>query len=181
MLEVRHSLLADIVQTVTKLKLMMCPPIHGMKWPIIHTRIRKYQFLIKYLFVTNFWSIYRFSTVTTWQGALIIGGTTISTVACYNEKGWNKLDNLQSTRTGHRSIVNGDKVYVIGGNGTRYVKGFCWVRVLKIMFLDTLKFGVLMESQKLLSWLSLSLITIHTLSCSLLTPNSVWSHEIKVS
>ena len=63
-------------------------------------------------------SIYGYATVTTSQGALIIGGSygsDVSTVACYNNAGWSRLDNLQSTRYYHRAIINGDKVYVVGG------------------------------------------------------------------
>ena len=68
-------------------------------------------------------------TVSTNQGALIIGGYChyylsesigpVATVASFNENGWEKLDDLQSTRQGHRAIVNGDKVFVIGGYGTK--------------------------------------------------------------
>ena len=43
----------------------------------------------------------------------------VATVASYNEDGWKKLDDLQSTRYGHRAIVNGEKVFVIGGEGTK--------------------------------------------------------------
>lgn len=71
-------------------------------------------------------SISGYATVTTSQGALIIGGYCfgctpgeVATVASYNEDGWKKLDDLQSTRYGHRAIVNGDKVFVIGGSGTK--------------------------------------------------------------
>ena len=68
----------------------------------------------------NLFSIYRYATVTTTQGALVIGGTgngaTVSTVACYNANGWTKLDDLQTGRYAHRAIINGDKVYIIGGN-----------------------------------------------------------------
>ena len=57
--------------------------------------------------------------MTTTQGALIIGGWDGSaasrTVACYNNAGWTKLDDLQTARYAHRAVVNGDKVYVIGG------------------------------------------------------------------
>ena len=67
-------------------------------------------------------SIRQYATVTTNQGALIIGGYSVAvsggkvaTVACYNNSGWTKLDDLQSARYGSRAIINGDKVYVIGG------------------------------------------------------------------
>ena len=56
--------------------------------------------------------------MTTTQGALIIGGSDgspLRTVACYNSAGWTKLDDLQTARYAHRAVVNGDKVYVIGG------------------------------------------------------------------
>ena len=69
-----------------------------------------------------YFSIYGYATVTTSQGALIIGGYTgpyVATVACYNNAGWSRLDDLQSTRRWHRAIINGDKVYVIGGDGTK--------------------------------------------------------------
>ena len=72
-------------------------------------------------------SIAYYATVTTSQGALIIGGycdscspNYVATVASYKEDGWKKLDDLQSTRNGHRAIINGDKVFVIGGIETKY-------------------------------------------------------------
>ena len=67
---------------------------------------------------TFYFSIYAYASVTTNQGALFIGGwdgSQVATVACYNN-GWSRLDDLQSTRVNHRAIINGDKVYVIGGN-----------------------------------------------------------------
>ena len=30
--------------------------------------------------------------------------------------GWSRLGDLQSIRRYHRAIINGDKVYVVGGN-----------------------------------------------------------------
>ena len=42
-----------------------------------------------------------------------------TTVACYNRSGWSRLDDLQSPRSLGRAIVNGDKVYIIGGLGTQ--------------------------------------------------------------
>ena len=73
-----------------------------------------------------YFSISHYATVTTSQGALIIGGYcygckpngVVATVASYNEDGWKKLDDLQSSREGHRAIVNGDKVFVVGGSDT---------------------------------------------------------------
>ena len=75
----------------------------------------------------NYFSIFRYASVTTKQGALIIGGTSnndiaLNTVACYNNSTWTKLDDLQTARYAHRAIVNGNKVYVIGGIGIQYVE-----------------------------------------------------------
>jgi len=69
-----------------------------------------------------YFSISSYATVTTSQGALIIGGYDgkyVATVACYNKAGWSRLDDLQSTRVESRAIINGDKVYVIGGKDTK--------------------------------------------------------------
>ena len=61
--------------------------------------------------------------MTTAKGAIIIGGyigdKEVATVACYSKSGWNRLDDLQSARNGHSAIINGDKVYVIGGTGKK--------------------------------------------------------------
>ena len=92
-----------------------------MKLLIIRIMISKFipsqkQFAEDFKF---YFSIRLFATVTTGQGALVIGGyPAVATVACYNS-GWSRLDDLQSTRYGHRAIINGDKVYVIGGSGQK--------------------------------------------------------------
>ena len=65
--------------------------------------------------------------MTTSQGAMIIGGNCWGSepedegrvVALYNEDGWKRLADLQTQRKGHRAIVNGDKVFVIGGHQER--------------------------------------------------------------
>ena len=69
-----------------------------------------------------YFSLWGYATVTTSQGALIIGGydgSYVATVACYDNAGWSRLDDLQSTREWHRAIINGDKVYVVGGIGNK--------------------------------------------------------------
>ena len=58
--------------------------------------------------------------MTTKKGALVIGGwdgTFLSTVARFDGSRWKKLNDLLSSRRAHRAIVNGNKVYVIGGQG----------------------------------------------------------------
>ena len=83
------------------------------------TYLRLKSILIKF---SLFFRIYAYATVTTNKGALFIGGyggSVVTTVACYNSAGWSKLDGLHSARQYHRAITNGDKVYVIGGLGTK--------------------------------------------------------------
>ena len=68
-----------------------------------------------------YFSLRTFATVTTSKGALIIGGSDgagVATVACYNTV-WSRLNDLQSIRYQHRAIINGDKIYVIGGAGDK--------------------------------------------------------------
>ena len=86
-------------------------------------RSREIPSIMQRNFLKLCFSIFGYATVTTSQGALIIGGygdsSYVATVACYNNSGWNKLDDLQSTRRHHRAIINGNKVYVIGGQGEK--------------------------------------------------------------
>ena len=69
-------------------------------------------------------SIYKYATVTTSKGALFIGGyadgSIVATVTSYNTDYWSKLNDLQSIRSYHRAIINGDKVYVVGGHKGDY-------------------------------------------------------------
>ena len=86
-----------------------------------------------FLSIHNIWNIQKyfsingFATVTTSRGVLIIGGrggpdnSDVATVACYNNSGWSRLDDLQEARRGYRAISNGQKIYLIGGIGTQYV------------------------------------------------------------
>ena len=77
--------------------------------------------------ITVNFSIRFYGTVTMDQGVLIIGGLTldngisadVATVACYSNLKWERLDDLQSIRHGHRAIINGGKVYIIGGTLTQ--------------------------------------------------------------
>ena len=70
-------------------------------------------------------SIQYFATVTTSQGALVIGGhdgAAVATVALYTELDWFRLNGLQSPRYGHRAIINGNQINIIGGSGTQLVQ-----------------------------------------------------------
>ena len=63
--------------------------------------------------------------MSTEDGALIMGGVSdkelssyaVSTVALYNGSGWSKVGDLHSNRYNHRAIINGQKIFVIGGSG----------------------------------------------------------------
>ena len=125
-----HWLLVDI-QISIRLKHLIFRPTLGLKLQIILIILSKFPFFSKVFsfskvvrdLLTFNYSIYEYASVTTGQGALIIGGngggTEVATVACYNNAGWNKLDDLQSTRKNHRAIINGDEVYIVGGRETR--------------------------------------------------------------
>ena len=77
-------------------------------------------------FCLDIFSIYNYGTgVTTTHGAIIAGGSlddgtgliaSSTIIAAYNETGWIKIGDLHSTRTAFRTIINNNKVYVIGGN-----------------------------------------------------------------
>ena len=80
---------------------------------------------LQFILCNTLLSIYYYATVTTPLGVLILGGygadgdehgIAKSTVACYNDSKWTKLDGLQAPRHAHRAIVNEEKVYVIGGS-----------------------------------------------------------------
>ena len=112
-------LLEDVVQISTRLKLMTSQTIIGLKLPTIHIMISMFCIILIFLPFEIYYSIYNYATVTTEKGAIIIGGygdgAPIGTVACYKGSGWSRLDDLQSSRSGARAIINGDKVYIIGG------------------------------------------------------------------
>ena len=123
-----HWLLADTVQISKRLRYWIFQAIPGPKLPIILIMISKFSIFLKlnsHVRTFKNFSIYFYATVTTSQGALFIGGndgsTQVATVACYNNEGWRRLDDLQSIRMYHRAIINGDGVYVIGGSGTKLV------------------------------------------------------------
>ena len=101
---------------IKRVRHMTSRPIHGMKLLIVLVG-KNTIFLISVLSINViFYSIYGYATVTTSKGAIFIGGG--SYVYLYNSSGWTRLDDLHTSRTYHRAIINGDKIYVIGGSGT---------------------------------------------------------------
>ena len=93
----------------------------GPMFQVIHSILRK---LLNYFFrILNFLSsISAYATVTTSQGALIIGGyngkESVTTIADYtgNASGWTQIGDLHVARNGHRAIINVDQVFVVGGH-----------------------------------------------------------------
>ena len=121
-------LLVEAVQISKRLKSWIFQVTPGPKLLTILIMISKFSIFLK--LTSQFWdfklyfSYYAYATVSTPKGAIFIGGydgSQISTVACYNNSGWSKLDDLQSIRYAPRAIINGDKVYVVGGDGVKWV------------------------------------------------------------
>ena len=116
-----HWQLVEILHLRIRLKYWILQATLGPKSLNILIMISKFFIILKtHIFVEFkiYFSITGYATVTTSQGALFIGGYyegDVATVVCYNNSGWSKLDDLQSTRRYGRAIINGDKVYVIGG------------------------------------------------------------------
>ena len=57
------------------------------------------------------------------SSVFIIGGMCdsayTSRIAKYTLDTWTEVGNLQTTRKGSRAISNGDRIYVVGGEGTQ--------------------------------------------------------------
>ena len=74
--------------------------------------------------ITRF-SICCYGTISRQASVLIFGGridsSDSSLIAKYTDNKWESIGNLQDSRDRHRAIVNDDRLYVIGGSGTRYV------------------------------------------------------------
>ena len=108
-------LVVSVIQDhIKRVKHMTSRQIHGMKLLIVLLG-KNTPFLISVL--SKIYSFYRYATVTTSEGAIFIGGGT--DVYLYNNSGWRRLDDLHTSRIWHRAIINGDKIYVIGGSGTQ--------------------------------------------------------------
>ena len=93
----------------------------GPMFQVIHSILRK-SFKILFRILNFLFSISAYATVTTSQGALIIGGyngkESVTTIADYtgNASGWTQIGDLHIARNGHRAIINVDQVFVVGGN-----------------------------------------------------------------
>ena len=67
-------------------------------------------------------SISWYGLISRQSSVLIFGGycdgTSASLIAKYTIDKWEQVGNLQHPRHFHRAIANGDRIYVVGGDGT---------------------------------------------------------------
>ena len=67
-------------------------------------------------------SLSRYGVISRKSSVLIIGGLCnsidTSLIAKYTIDKWERVGNLQDSRANHRAIVNDDRIYVVGGEGT---------------------------------------------------------------
>ena len=75
---------------------------------------------------------------------MIIGGncdgSASSLISKYTIDQWERVGNLQDSRRYHRAIANDDRIYVVGGEGQRYVF-FLNIRSKILFFSVKLKSG----------------------------------------
>ena len=90
---------------------------------------RKLHFLTVHLskfifecFRSHDFSISRYGVISRKSSVLIIGGycdgLLSSSIAKYTIDKWQRVGNLQKSRSYHRAIANEDRIYVVGGYGT---------------------------------------------------------------
>ena len=67
--------------------------------------------------------IYRYAVVSRESSVFIIGGycdnSATTRIAKYTLDQWTQVGNLQTGRHAPRAIQNGDRIYVVGGEGTQ--------------------------------------------------------------
>ena len=76
----------------------------------------------------NVLRFYRYGVVSRESSVLIFGGAcveevyegvksyTTSLITKYANDEWKSIGNLQQARLGHRTIANGDRIYIVGGD-----------------------------------------------------------------
>ena len=107
---------------------------NGINWLITHSRLeigthhtyvcahRVIQSNFNIIFYQIYFSIADYSTASTDESVLIIGGLTyrgspptISVIAEYKNRSWTNIGNLAQPRYGHGSITSGSVTMVVGG------------------------------------------------------------------
>ena len=79
------------------------------------------NYIYGYTFSETVFSIKRYGVISRKSSVLIIGGicdgSDSSLIAKYTDDKWEPVGNLQHSRRAHRAISNGDRIYVVGGEG----------------------------------------------------------------
>ena len=115
-----------VILLVIEQKFMILVVVFGLMLQVIHSILRTFfhyffEQSIQNAILTSF-RISAYATVTTGEGAIIIGGyngkESVTTIADYtgNASGWTQLGDLHVARNGHRAIINVDQVFVVGGH-----------------------------------------------------------------
>ena len=104
-----------------KLKYLISTQKHGRQ-KLLFLSAQNCKFILVDIYVTYALSISHYGVISRKSSVLIIGGEcdglSSSLVAKYTIDQWQRIGNLQNLRRQHRAIANGDRIYVIGGQGT---------------------------------------------------------------
>ena len=110
------------MQTPLQLNYLISIQMHGQpKLHFLTAPLRK--IILKLLLGWHMFSVYWYGLVSRQSSVLIIGprcDTSVnhSLIAKYTQwDKWERVGNLQHSRTLHRAIGNGDRIYVVGGSG----------------------------------------------------------------
>ena len=86
-------------------------------------RLREFTTIYRATFRLYGFSIHHYGLINRHSSVLIIGGTcdgsTSALIAKYTNNKWESVGYLQHPREGHRAILNDDRIYVVGGYGTK--------------------------------------------------------------
>ena len=115
-------LVVSPLQATPKLIYLISAQIHGrLKLHFLSAHLREFFYIHSY-YTIHFFSIYRYGVISRQSSVLIFGGfcdgTSASLIAKYTIDQWERVGNLQNSRLSHRAIANGDRIYVVGGEGT---------------------------------------------------------------
>ena len=137
-IQIQSTLIIKLHLVILKTKFLPLVTIQAVvqktiKWNyLISVQIlgrRKLHFLSahlsKFIFVcfrSHVFSISDYGVISRESSVLIIGGvcdgSAYSSIAKYTIDKWERVGNLQKSRYDHRAIVNEDRIYVVGGQGT---------------------------------------------------------------
>ena len=124
---------SEVIHPITKkLKYLISTPIHGQKkvnFPFAQIGKKIYDHLFYRLInfyenIRKHFSIFRYAVVSRKSSVLIFGGQcdderSSSRIAKYTLNQWTDVGNLKAGRYAPSAISNGNRIYVVGGDGTR--------------------------------------------------------------